>query len=82
MPDNSNKILDALIAKQIIGQDKAEDIKKQAKEQGKDLGVFLVENKIASEEQITEVRAQLAGLPYFSLLEKDVPEAILNFLTE
>lgn len=82
MPDNSNKILDALIVKQIIGQDKAEDIKKQAKEQGKDLGVFLVENKIASEEQITEVRAQLAGLPYFSLLEKDVPEAILNFLPE
>ncbi|MDI3496498.1 MAG: type pilus assembly protein PilB [Patescibacteria group bacterium] len=82
MLDNSLKILDTLVLRQVITAEKAEEIKTEIKTKGINLENFLIENKIANEEQITEAKAQLAGMPYFNLLEKDIPEAILNFLPE
>lgn len=76
------KLLNLLLEKNIISSEQANSIKTEVLEKGESLPLFLTQNKLATEEQITELRAQMAGLPYHSLLEKDVPEAILNFLPE
>lgn len=47
-----------------------------------DLVAFLLQNKIADEEKITEARARLFNLPYASLINEEIPEKTLNFLPE
>jgi type IV pilus assembly protein PilB len=76
------KLLELMVEKQIIAQKKSESIKTEVLDKGDSLDVFLIKNKIVGEEQITELRAQIADLPYFNLLDKDIPETILNSLSE
>ena len=82
MLDSDLKILDTLTLRQVLTAEKAKEIENEITAKGVNLENFLLENKIVNEEQITEARAQIAGMPYFNLLEKEVPEAILNFLPE
>ncbi|NCU39811.1 hypothetical protein EOL99_02890, partial [Candidatus Falkowbacteria bacterium] len=82
MLDSDLKILDTLTLRQALTAEKAKEIENEITAKGVNLENFLLENKIVNEEQITEVKAQIAGMPYFNLLEKEVPEAILNFLPE
>jgi len=82
MLDSDLKILDTLTLRQALTAEKAKEIENEITAKGVNLENFLLENKIVNEEQITEARAQIAGMPYFNLLEKEVPEAILNFLPE
>ncbi|HZJ42119.1 MAG TPA: GspE/PulE family protein [Patescibacteria group bacterium] len=83
MSENKDvKLVDLLKEKNIISEEQVDTIKKEVLKKGANLDVFLSENKIANEEKVTELRAQVAGLPYYDLLEKDIPEAILNFLPE
>lgn len=83
MPENKDdKIIKKLVDNKNITSEQASSIKTDVLDKGESLDSFLIENKILNEEEITKLRAEIADLPYYSLLEKDVPEAILNFLPE
>ena len=42
----------------------------------------MLSKKIFEEEKLTEIKAEMKGLPYYSLLNEEVPENVLNFLPE
>ncbi len=82
LANNDPKLINLLLAKGIINTETAAKLKTEALDKGKNLSVFLVEQKIVEEEQLTEVKAEFFGLNYYNLADNDVPEAILNFLPE
>lgn len=80
--NKNDQLLALLSAKNIITADAAKEIKTAISKDNSDLGVYLIGKKIIDEEKLTEIKAEIAGLPYYSLLSEDVPENILNFLPE
>jgi len=82
LANNDPKLITLLLAKSLITQEQAARIKTEALDKGKNLSVFLVEQKIIDEEKLTEVKAEFFGLNYYNLADNDVPEAVLNFLPE
>ena len=82
LANNDPKLINLLLLKGIISTEIAEKLKTDALAKGKNLSVFLVEQKIVDEERLTEVKAEFFGLNYYNLADSDVPEAILNFLPE
>jgi type IV pilus assembly protein PilB len=79
--DKNEKLLDLLQLKKIITPDKIGEIKAAIQKDNLDLGTYLIGQKILDEEKLTEIKAELNGLPY-ALLNDEVPEQILNFLPE
>ena len=83
MPSSNDvKLLNTLVEKGLISQEKMAEINTKVIEKGESLAVFLIANKIVDEEKLTEIRASMFGLSYFNLNEAEVPEEILNFLPE
>jgi len=80
--NNDIKLLNFLVTKEIINQEKAEEIKANVLEKGESLSVFLIANKILKDEKLVEIKAEVFGFKYHNLLDYDVPEEILNFLPE
>lgn len=80
--DKDKKLLKLLEAEGLISAEKLSTIEQEVAEKGVSLSVFLVDNKITNEEKITELYAQIIGLPYASLLESDIPDNVLKFLPE
>ncbi len=83
MPSSNDiKLLNTLVEKGLVSQEKLAEITTKVIEKGESLAVFLIANKIVDEEKLTEIRAALFGLSYYNLNEAEVPEEILNFLPE
>ncbi|NCQ12870.1 hypothetical protein COT93_00555 [Candidatus Falkowbacteria bacterium CG10_big_fil_rev_8_21_14_0_10_37_18] len=79
--DRSEQLLDLLISQKIINDDQVADIKEQLAS-GKDLEDYLLSQKILAEEKLVELKSSLFKLPYYNVVDEDVPEDILNFLPE
>ena len=47
-----------------------------------ELSAFLTSRKIADEEKITELKAEIYGLDYYNLQAEEISEETLNFLPE
>jgi type IV pilus assembly protein PilB len=80
--NKNDQLLALLQSKNIITADTALEIKTEIQKNNSDLGVYLMGKKIVDEEKLTEIKAEMAGLPYYNLLSEEVPENILNFLPE
>jgi type IV pilus assembly protein PilB len=80
--NKNDQLLNLLSVKNLISADKIGGIKTAVQKDNLDLGVYLIGQKIIDEEKLTAVKAELANLPYYNLLNEDVPENILNFLPE
>ena len=80
--DKNDQLLALLQAKGLIPADKISEIKTAVKKDNLDLSSFLINKNYVEEEKLTAVKAELYGLPYYSLLTEEVPEKILNFLPE
>ncbi|HPY08879.1 MAG: GspE/PulE family protein [Patescibacteria group bacterium] len=80
--NNEIKLLNFLVDKKIIDQEKAEQIKNDVLKKGESLSVFLITNKIIQEEKLVEIKAEMLGFKYLNLLDYEVPEDVLNFLPE
>lgn len=80
--DKNDQILALLQAKGLVPSDKVSEIKNAVSKDNLDIGAYLVAQKYLDEEKFTAVKAELNGLPYYSLLTEEVPEKILNFLPE
>src|SRR5680860_239754 len=82
LANNDPKLINLLLTKGVINTEIATKLKTEALDKGKNLSVFLVDQKIIEEEKLTEIKAEFFGLNYYNLADNDVPEAILNFLPE
>jgi type IV pilus assembly protein PilB len=79
--ERPEQLLSLLESRQIINAGQAAAIKKQLAG-GQDLGAYLLSQKIVDEEKLAELKAALYNLPYYNLINEEVPEAVLNFLPE
>jgi len=80
--NKNDQLLALLSAKNIITAEAVLEIKTEIQKNNSDLGVYLMKKKIIDEEKLTEIKAEMVGLPYYNLLSEEVPENILNFLPE
>jgi len=80
--DKNDQLLALLQSKNLIDSNRIGQIKTAVQKDNLDLGVYLASQKIIDEEKLTELKAELDNLPYYSLLSEEVPENILNFLPE
>lgn len=76
------QLLNFLQAKNLVPDGRFQDIKDLIEKDSLDLDTYLISQKIFNEEKLTELKAEMKGLPYYNLLEEEVPENILNFLPE
>lgn len=80
--EKNDQLLALLQSKNLITSEKALEIKTAIQKDNLDLGTYLIGQRLMDEEKLTELKAEVNGLPYHSLLNEEVPEQILNFLPE
>lgn len=80
--DKNEQLINLLLSKKLIDAAKAEEIRKAPLKNKGDLGGFLLNQKIITDEQLTEARAALYGLPYYNLVNEEVVEEVVRFLPE
>jgi type IV pilus assembly protein PilB len=80
--EQTQEILRILVEKKFLDPEKVLEISNQAATSNQELSVFLLDKKIVDEEQLTEARAQLNDLPYYSYNDEVVAEKALNFIPE
>ncbi|MFA6194814.1 MAG: ATPase, T2SS/T4P/T4SS family [Patescibacteria group bacterium] len=80
--DKNEQLINLLLSKKLIDAAKAEEIKQAPLKNKEDLGSFLLAQKIVSDEQLTEARADLYGMPFYNLMNEEVPEETVRFLPE
>jgi len=76
------EILNLLANEGKISANQIEVIINKIKETNKDLSDYLINNKIVEEEELTKKKANYFKLPYYNLLEDEIPDTILKFLPE
>ena len=80
--DKNDQLLALLQSKNLIASEKIAEIKTAIQKDNLDLGFYLIGQHLVDEEKFTEAKAEFIGLPYYSLLNEEVPEQVLNFLPE
>jgi len=80
--DKNEQLINLLLSKKLIDAAKAEEIRKAPLKNKGDLSGFLLNQKIITNEQLTEARAALYGLPYYNLVNEEVVEEVVRFLPE
>lgn len=74
-------LLNLLVEKRLVDAGKIESILEEAKDEKKTIDDILLKNQIVDSEKLTEVKAELYGLPYIDLYEKEIDEGILNTIS-
>ncbi len=82
MSAKQEELLDLLLAEDQIKQSDFSRLSKNIKKADFDLEKRLLKDKVISEENLTKYKAQLYGLEYKNLLNMQIPEDSLNFISE
>jgi type IV pilus assembly protein PilB len=82
MSAKQEELLDLLLAEDQIKQSQFTELSKNVKKADFDLEKKLLKDKILSEEDLTKYKAQIYGLEYKNLLNMQIPEDSLNFISE
>ena len=80
--DNNKKVLNALVEQGIIKDEKQVSDIEQQLAGGATLEQILVETDVVEAEALAQVKAQILGLPYIDLREKQIPKAVLDIIPE
>jgi len=80
--NKNTQLLAFLQGKNLVPEDRLQEIKDLLTKDDFNLESFLISKKIFEEEGLTELKAEMKGLPYYNLLNEEVPENVLNFLPE
>jgi len=80
--EKNEQLLRALVDKGLITADNLSEIKKRGDDLKANLPDLIIGSGVISEEALTQVRAELAGLPYYNIQDEELPEGVLNFLPE
>lgn len=74
------QIADVLIKKGALSEEQVSKFEKESEETGKDFEIILVREKVASEEEITQIKSKILKVPYISLIGEDIKDEILNII--
>jgi type IV pilus assembly protein PilB len=80
--EQTKELLRILVEKKFLDPEKALEISNQAATSNQELSVFLLDQNIVSEEQLTEAKAEVNDLPYYQYNDEVIPEEALNFIPE
>ena len=80
--EKNDQLLRVLVDKGLLTQDILNDIKKRGDDAKPNLSQIIVGSGFIEEENLTKVRAEIAGLPYYNIQDEELPEGVLNFLPE
>lgn len=80
--EKNEKLLKALIDKGLITAEQLDDLKKRGDDAKSDLAALIVHAGLVEEETLVQVKAELAGLPYYNIQDEELAENVLNFLSE
>ena len=79
--DTAQKVLQALVERKLLAPDKLAVVQ-QALREGGDVTATLLEAGGVDEEALTQVRAQVLGIPYVDLREKIIARPVLDIVPE
>lgn len=80
--EQTKELLRILVEKKFLNSDKALEISNQAATNNQELSVFLLDQNIVNEEQLTEAKAELNDFPYHQYNDEVIAEEALNFIPE
>lgn len=80
--DKNQKLLDILVERGLLAPEKIDSLKKRADETKTSLASVITNAGLVEEENLTKIRAELAGLSYYNIQNEEIPEDLLNFLPE
>lgn len=78
--ENQKKVEDLLISQGLLDSNKLATLKAEAQKTSQPFFTYLLQNKLVTNEQLTEIMAKTAGLPYVNLLTSRIEQSMLNFL--
>jgi type IV pilus assembly protein PilB len=82
MSVKQKELLDLLLAEDVIEQKQFTQLSINTEKEDFDLEQKLLKEKIINEEDLTKYKAQIHGLEYKNLLNMQIPEDSLNFISE
>jgi len=82
LPFNNKQILSALVKAGVLSEKEVEKIKKDIKEENKDLDDYLVEKNIATEKIIYSAIADYLKVPFIDLKNQTIEPEILFTISE
>ncbi len=81
--DIQNQILQELLQNKLISKEQLNDIKTENKKTGKDIEKIVLDNRLANEDELFEIKGKVLGLPFIDLSEKmDIDPTILNLIPQ
>lgn len=78
--ENQKKVEDLLISEGLLDSNRLATLKAEAQKTSQPFFSYLLQNKLVTNEQLTETMAKTAGLPYVNLLTSRIEQSMLNFL--
>ncbi|MEK7067564.1 MAG: GspE/PulE family protein [Patescibacteria group bacterium] len=82
MANNSQKdILDVLLANKVISAERLEELKSVAQAKGLSIEEVLIKEKVIDAEKLAAMQAQLWGIGYVNLVDKEIPKEVLNIIS-
>ncbi len=80
--DKQEELLKKLVEKNLIEAEKAGEIFNRAQKEKKPIEDVLIFSKTIEEESLTQIKAEIFGLEYISLIEKKIEPKILNIISK
>ena len=71
-----------LLDADLVSKEKLELVEKKAKKAKKELALFLVEEKLITQEQLIKLEAYILGIPFVNLEKEIIPKEILQIIPE
>lgn len=78
--ENQKKVEDLLVSEGILDSNRLTALKAEAQKTSQPFFSYLLQNKLVTNEQLTETMAKTAGLPYVNLLTSRIEQSMLSFL--
>ncbi len=78
--ENQDKILASLIEEGFIAEEELEQAKHQAEINNQPIVAYLIDNNIIDNEIVTQINANLLGVPYIDLNNSTVNQAVLRLI--
>jgi type IV pilus assembly protein PilB len=80
--EKNEQLLRILLERGLVTEAKIEELKKRGDDAKNNLASLIMQLGLVDEETITKIKAEIAGLPYYSIQNDELAEGILNFLSE
>ena len=80
--EKNEQLLRILVERNLISAERLSEIKKHGDDTKVNLPAIIVGSGLIEEEDMTKIKAEISGLPYYNIQNEDLAEGVLNFLSE